>query len=74
MNTTLTPLAASIERAQAALDRKAEMLGRHAIGTELNEDYWRDSVGYMEMAERDISMPTLFDFADAGAVEIGGAA
>lgn len=53
---------------------QAIKLGRHAIGTELNEDYWRDSVGYMEMAERDISMPTLFDFADAGAVEIGGAA
>lgn len=27
MNTTLTPLAASIERAQAALDRKAAKLG-----------------------------------------------
>lgn len=53
---------------------QAIKLGRHAIGTELNEDYWRDSMGYMEMAERDISMPTLFDFADAGAVEIGGAA
>lgn len=30
MNTTLTPLAASIERAQAALDRKAAKLGELA--------------------------------------------
>jgi DNA modification methylase len=49
---------------------QAIRLGRKAIGTELNIDYWRDSVGYMEMAEREVSMPTLFDMAAEKLIEI----
>lgn len=40
----------------------AVKMGRYGIGTELNEDYFRDGVGYMKIA--DISrnkIPTLFD-------------
>ena len=44
--------------------------GRKALGTELNFEYWKDSVGYMEMAERDIAVPTLFDMASGGFIEI----
>ena len=52
---------------------QAIKMGRHALGTELNTDYWADSVGYMEMAEREVDVPTLFDLAAAGAVKIGEA-
>lgn len=31
-------------------------------GIELNSDYFRDGVGYLQEAERDILTPTLFDF------------
>lgn len=41
--------------------------GRYGIGTELNEDYFRDGVEYLEGAEAEKEQPTLFDF-------IGGAA
>lgn len=37
--------------------------GRNAIGTELNEEYWRCGVGYCEQAEAEQTVPTLFDFA-----------
>lgn len=40
----------------------AVKMGRYGMGTELNEDYFRDGVGYMKLA--DISqnkVPTLFD-------------
>jgi DNA modification methylase len=47
---------------------------RIALGTELNLEYWKDSVGYMEMAERDVDVPTLFDMAEAGMIEIGAEA
>lgn len=49
---------------------QAIKMGRRALGIELNVDYWRDSVGYMEIAERDADAPTLFDFAERGAVAI----
>jgi len=48
--------------------------GRIAIGTELNLEYWKDSVGYMEMAERDVDVPTLFEMAEVGSVKIKGTA
>ena len=53
---------------------QAIKMGRLAIGTELNREYWTDSVGYMEMAEREVDVPTLFDLAACGAVKIGEAA
>lgn len=35
---------------------------RYGIGIELNNDYFRDGVGYLQAAEDEIEMPTLFDF------------
>lgn len=40
---------------------QALKMGRKAIGTELNEEYWRCGVGYCEQAENEASVPTLFD-------------
>lgn len=41
---------------------KAVEMGRYGIGTELNYDYFRDGVGYLQLAESKIEAPTLFDF------------
>jgi len=41
--------------------------GRRGIGIELNADYFRDGVGYLEQEEMKQSAPTLFDFADIAA-------
>ena len=35
--------------------------GRRAAGSELNADYFRDQVHYLQAAEREFSMPSLFD-------------
>ena len=40
---------------------QAVKMGRKALGTELNAEYWRCSVGYLEMAENEFAAPTLFD-------------
>lgn len=42
---------------------QAVKMGRNGIGIELNEEYWRCGVGYCEMAEADLNVPTLFDLA-----------
>lgn len=49
---------------------QAIKMGRRALGTELCLEYWKDSVGYMEMAEREFDVPTLFDLAEAGIAQI----
>lgn len=36
--------------------------GRRGYGIELNPDYFRDGVGYLQAAEDDVASPTLFDF------------
>ena len=36
--------------------------GRYGIGCELNPDYFRDGVGYLQAAEIEADTPTLFDF------------
>lgn len=36
-------------------------MGRYGIGSELNEGYFNDAVGYVQAAEREINSPTLFD-------------
>lgn len=36
-------------------------LGRRGLGVELNPDYWRDGVRYLEALERELATPTLFD-------------
>lgn len=40
----------------------AVKMGRYGIGTELNENYWKDGISYCQDAESEISSPTLFDF------------
>jgi DNA modification methylase len=40
---------------------RAIKLGRKAIATDLNPDYWRDGIRYLKAAEADITAPTLFD-------------
>lgn len=37
-------------------------MGRMGYGIELNPDYFRDGVGYLQAAEDEVEAPTLFDF------------
>lgn len=39
----------------------AVKMGRYGMGCELNPDYFRDGVGYLQNAEDEIDTPTLFD-------------
>lgn len=41
---------------------RAVHLGRCGYGVELNSDYFRDGIGYLEAEEAQRDMPTLFDF------------
>ena len=40
-------------------------LGRRGYATELNADYFRDGVGYLQEVEDEMDTPTLFDFIGA---------
>lgn len=42
----------------------AVKMKRNGIGCELNTDYFRDGIGYLQEAENEVSMPTLFDLLD----------
>ena len=42
----------------------AVKMNRYGIGCELSEDYFRDGVGYLQEAENQIEMPSLFDFIE----------
>ena len=44
----------------------AVKMKRYGKGCELNKDYFRDGVGYLQAAEDEIEMPTLFDFLQEG--------
>jgi len=48
----------------------AVKMGRRGYGIELNTDYFRDGVGYLQSAEIDASTPTLFDFMDFNTNEV----
>ena len=39
-------------------------LGRRGLSTELNYDYWKDSLSYLCEAEMEVGAPTLFDLLD----------
>ena len=39
--------------------------GRKGYGCELSEKYWDDGAFYCDQAEKEISMPTLFDLIEA---------
>ena len=41
---------------------RALMAGRRGLMTELNPDYFRDAVGYLNAEEAKIDTPTLFDY------------
>lgn len=45
----------------------AVKMGRKGWGVELNTEYFRDGVGYLERAEAELETPTLFDFVGEGA-------
>lgn len=47
----------------------AVKMGRFGRGCELNPDYFRDGVGYLQAAEEEVDMPTLFDFMGEGGRE-----
>lgn len=47
----------------------AVKMGRRGYGIELNADYFRDGVGYLQAAEQEAEEPTLFDFMEVAAVE-----
>lgn len=42
----------------------AVKMGRRGYGIELSTDYFRDGVGYLQEAENELEVPTLFDFMD----------
>ena len=44
---------------------RAVRLGRKEYGIELNADYFRDGVGYLKLAEEEMSTPSLFDFIES---------
>jgi len=46
---------------------RANLAGRDGLGIELNAGYWLDGVKYLQAAERDRDMPTLFDLDGEGA-------
>ena len=41
--------------------------GRRGIGIELNADYFRDGLGYLQEADAQQDAPTLFDLVEEGA-------
>ena len=43
----------------------AVKMGRYGIGTELNEDYFRDGVGYLKSTEETTEQLTLFDLLES---------
>ena len=45
----------------------AVKMGRLGAGIELNADYFRDGVGYLEEADAQRDAPTLFDLVGDGA-------
>lgn len=42
----------------------AVKMKRDGVGCELNADYFRDGVGYLQAAEQEVETPTLFDFME----------
>lgn len=47
----------------------AVKMERYGIGCELNPEYFRDGVGYLEAADNELEMPTLFDFLNEDFLE-----
>ena len=47
---------------------QAVKMGRYGRAVELNSDYFRDGIGYLQAAEARRGLPTLFDFVQEQAV------
>lgn len=52
---------------QSAIVQWAVKLGRRGQGSELNTQYFLDSVQYLQAAEREVTMPSLFDMVGGDA-------
>lgn len=50
----------------------AVKMKRRGYGIELNQDYFRDGVGYLQEAEMEVTTPTLFDYAGIREQEAAG--
>jgi hypothetical protein len=50
----------------ATVAREAVKLNRRGYTIELNNEYFRDGVGYLKAAEEELDVPTLFDLMDKG--------
>lgn len=50
----------------ASTGYQAIKIGRDYYGCELNPDYFRDGLGYLEQADNEAESPTLFDFFEVG--------
>lgn len=48
----------------------AVKMGRYGISIELNNGYFRDSVGYLKNADDEMNQPTLFDFIGESKEEV----
>jgi hypothetical protein len=48
---------------------RAMKLGRYGMGSELNPAYFADQVHYCRAMDRELSVPTLFDFEAADALQ-----
>lgn len=44
---------------------KALQLGRHYVGCELKESYWRSAIRNLKSVDREIETPSLFDYIEA---------
>ena len=60
-DTVFDPFAGLFTVPKVAVD-----MGRRGMGTELNVDYFRDGVGYMQAADAQAAAPTLFDLLEVG--------
>jgi hypothetical protein len=52
---------------RATVPYEAVKMNRKGKGVELNPDYFRDGVGYLESADAEKDAPTLFDLLENGA-------
>ena len=48
---------------------RAVRMGRIGYGVELNENYFRDGLGYLKLAEEEFMAPTLFDYLEINETE-----
>ena len=53
--------------------QRAVLQGRYGMGTELSAPYFSDAVGYLAAAEKQQTMPSLFDFEELDAEELEAA-